>query len=84
MSDPTWWSSSYQSSFNGALTLPERLSFHGDRVRSVWIGSDATLTSCSAVDHTDQLFTAFQVSEYSEYLSELTGFPRGDYELIAI
>lgn len=84
MSDPTWRSSACRSSFDGVLTLPERLSFHGERVRSVWIGYDATLINCAAVDHTNQVLNGFQVSEYSDYFPDLAGLIRADYELVAI
>ena len=84
MSNPEWWGASYRSSFNGVLTLPERLSFNTERDRAVWFGSGATMTRCAAVDHTNKIFTVFEVSPYSDFLSELTGLPRGDYEIIAI
>ena len=83
-SDTKWWGESYSASFNGALTLPDRMSFNTERGRAVWLGSDATLDNCAAVDHTNRTFTVFEVSGYIDFLSDLTGLPRGDYELIAI
>ena len=84
MFNPEWWSSAYRSSLNGVLTLPERLPFNHERGKSVWIGSDATLSNCAAVDRTHRIFTVFETAPYIEFLSELTDLPRGDCELIAI
>ena len=84
MSDTHWWSSTYRSSFYSILSLPERLSFVHEARGLLRIGSDATLNRCAAVDHTHKPFTVFEVGGYQDYLSNLTGLPRGDYELIAI
>ena len=84
MSDPEWWYASYRSPFCSVLTLPERMSFNIERDKAVWVGSDATLHTCATVDHTHKVFTVFDMYTYVDYLSELTGLPRGDYELIAI
>ena len=75
---------SYSSSFNGAISLPVRLSFNTERNRAIWLGPDATLGNCDAVDHTHRMFTVFEVAGYVDFLSELTGLPREDYELISI
>ena len=84
MSGPEWWGATFSSSFNGVLTLTEKLSFNHERARAVWIGTDATLANCAAVGHANGVFTVFRVADYTDYLSDLTCFPRGDYELIAI
>ena len=84
MSDPEWWCSAYRSSFSGVLSRPDRPPFNPKRDRSIWIGPDATLDNGSAVDHANGMFTVFEASIYTDFLSEITGLPRGDYELIAI
>ena len=84
MSDPRWWSTTYTTSFQNILTLQERLSFQSTRSSMMWVGSDATLHNCAAVNHTLKTFTVFRASEFIDFLSDLTGLPRGDYELIAI
>ena len=81
---PNWRSTKYRTSFNSVLTLSERLSFNEQRERSVWIGSDATWTNCAALEHTNGTFTVLGTMPFIDYLTELTGLPRGDYELIAI
>ena len=84
MSHPNWWIVTYRSSFYGTLTLCGRRSFNPDCSREFWIGLDATLDSCSAVDHSARALTVFPTAEYCEVLSELAGLLRGDYEMIAL
>ena len=62
MPNPEWRGSAYRSSVNGVLTLPGRLSFNPERDRAVWTGSDATLNNCSAVYHTNRIFTVFETA----------------------
>ena len=52
MATGEYWGQSYTTDFIGALSLDEQLSFPDDRGRLIWIGYDATLTQCSAVDYT--------------------------------
>ena len=84
MSDSRWWSTTYTTSFHNILSLQERLSFQPTRSAMMWLGSDATLQGCAAVNHTLKTFTVFRSTDYIDFLSDLTGLPRGDYELIAI
>ena len=84
MSDPEWWGSAHRPSFNGVISLSERLPFNPERGRANCIGSDATLDNCSAVGRANGMFTVFEASAYTDFLSDFTGIHRGDYELIAI
>ena len=71
MCDPNWRGATYRSTFYNALTLAERLSFCEEMARNVWIGSDATITSCSAANRADAPFSVFSTSEYVEFSSDL-------------
>ena len=66
---------SFTSSFTGALSLEEQLSFHHCREGLVWIGSDATLEVCATVDFSNKIYTRFSPQSFisSFLVSHLTG-----------
>ena len=82
MSGPKWWSSARKSSFYSILTFPERLEFPKQRGGLTWIGSGATLDNCASFAQADKTRTAFASREYNDFIADLTGLPRGGYELI--
>ena len=86
MCDPDWRGSAYKSTFFNALALAGRLSFCEERggEGAARVSADATLQSCSDVDHTLRLFSACNVETYVSFLADLTGLCRGHYELISI
>ena len=53
---------SFNSSFPNVLTLPEQLSFQETRQKIVWIGPDATMDRCGAIDFTHKFYTYFPTS----------------------
>ena len=75
---------SYTSTFLGVLTIAERLSFLDFRSNVVWVGSDATPTTCAAVGHSNRLYTIFDYEACSVYFSSVAGLPEGDFHLIAM
>ena len=83
-SDPNWRSVTYRSSFVNVLSLPERMSFNEQRYNTIWVVSDATINRYAAVNHSHMAFAVFDTECYYDFLSGLTGLPRGDYVLIAI
>ena len=50
----------------------------------MWLGSDATLTQCAAIDHNENVACVFPYSYAMSYLSHLTGLPDDDFFLIAL
>ena len=87
MATDEYWSQSYTTDFIGALSIDEQLSFppfQGPEIGSFWIGPDATLTQCFAVDYTHRVGTVFSFHFRLDFLSKLTGLPREDFTLIAI
>ena len=71
----TYWSQSYTTDFTGALSLDEQLYRPGAKDRLVWVGPDATLIQCAAVDYTSHMGTVFSFDFCQQYLASLTGFP---------
>ena len=63
MCDSNWVGSTYKSAFYSALSLSGRLSFCEERGRTARIGSGATLTACSAVNHRET-FSVFTTVMY--------------------
>ena len=81
---PIKWSTSYSPTFLSVMSLEERLSFADFRANVIWVGSDATPTTCAAVDHYRRLYTIFDYQKCIGYLTNLTGIPPGDFQLIAL
>ena len=84
MSTADFWSNTYTTDLAGALTLGERLSFPHAADRLIWVGSDATLVQCAAIDYTHNVGTVFPFEFCLAFLSDTTGLPLGDFILIAI
>ena len=84
LSTPGDWSAAYTSTSLNVLTIEERLSFADIRHSVIWIGSDATPTACASVGHFRKLDTVFEYHQCTEYLAQLAGLPRNDFQLIAL
>ena len=63
----------YKSAFYNALSLAGRLSFCGERGRTVWIGPGATLTACAALSDTEETFSVYTTIMYVDFPTNLTG-----------
>ena len=84
MATDDYWSQSYNADFIGALSLDEQLSSPDAWDRLVWVGSDATMTQCAAVDYAYRVCTVFSFAFCLNFLSMLPGLPVGYFTLIAI
>ena len=77
-------SQSHQSNFSGVLSLSERLSLPDAPGVITWIGSDATMTQCAAVNYTNVAYSVFPFEFRTNFLSDLLGLPVADFVIIAI
>ena len=75
---------SYTGAFARVLTLGKLLSLPQSHDRLVWIGSEATLAQCAAIDHNANAACAFSYPFAQGYLSQLTVMPGTDFILIAL
>ena len=84
MSGGKWWRATFTTSFRNVLTIQERLSPHSARSSMMWVGSDATLGNCDAVNRTLKTFTVFRANDFADFSFNLAGLRRGGYELVSI
>ena len=74
----------YTAPFHSVLALDELLSFDSVLSSVVWLGSDATPTTCASVDHTHMTYTVFRYEVCVDYLESITGLERSHFILIAL
>ena len=75
---------SYTGAFSRVLSLGELLSLPQSHNRIVWLGSDATLTQCAAIDHNDKVACTYSYTHALGYLGQHAGLPDTDFVLIAL
>ena len=84
MSTGQYCCQSYVGAFSRVLSLGEILSSPEAQGRMVWLGSDATLSPCAAIDYTAGIASVFSFQFALHYLGHLTGLPETDFLLISI
>ena len=84
MSTGSYNAQSHTGSSHRVLSLDELLSLPQSQDKLVWLGSGATLTQCSAIDHNDNISCIFTYYFSLQYMSQLTGLPDTDFALIAL
>ena len=77
-------SQSYVGAFSRVLSLGAILSAPEAQGRVVWLGSDATLSQCAAIDYTAGIESVFSFQFALNYLGHLAGLPETDFLLISI
>ena len=78
------WSSEYTSALLNVIPLVGRLSLTDTSEKVGWAGSDATPTTCAAVDRANLRYAVFDYQQCDGYLSDVTGLKVGDFLLIAL
>ena len=64
----------FSSTFLGVLSLPGQLSFQQTRANIIWVGSDATLDWCGAVNFSHATYTRFSTTSISQYFATDTSY----------